>query len=102
MLAGIKKENLLLRRFAKHNFSGIIQRNVELYYPGTRDWLLKKLRLTIGLQQKTDRNCCLLLLCQGMARACSQRKFAKSSEKGRIWLHAIFSVSMIRFYEILG
>ena len=36
-------EEQLLRKLAKHNFKSKIQSKVRLFYPGTREWLLKRL-----------------------------------------------------------
>jgi hypothetical protein len=51
----------LLRKLAKHNFKSKIRRKVELFHPGTRKWLLKRVDEFVGNEQKSR----MLLLTAG-------------------------------------
>jgi WD40 repeat protein len=56
-----KSDEDLLRKLAKLNFKSKIKRKVELFHPGTRRWLLKRVDEFVGNEQKSR----MLLLTAG-------------------------------------
>ena len=56
-----KSDEDLLRKLAKLNFKSKVKRKVELFHPGTRKWLLKRVDEFVGNEQKSR----MLLLTAG-------------------------------------